>query len=75
MIIWQTLNRNYRDWETENFTIDLAKRWVSLGGDITDVVKDMNNGLSLTIDNIKSTMLGSSLENTIIILEIVYFKN
>ena len=51
--------------ETENFTIDLAKRWVSLGGDITDVVKDMNNGLSLTIDNIKSNMLGDSLENTI----------
>lgn len=51
--------------ETENFTIDLAKRWVSLGGNITDVVKDMNNGLSLTIDNIKSNMLGDSLENTI----------
>ena len=51
--------------ETEQFTIDLAKRWVSLGGDITDVVKDMNNGLSLTIDNIKSNMLGDSLENTI----------
>ena len=51
--------------ETENFTIDLAKRWVSLGGDITDVVKDMNNGLSLTIDNIKSNMLGGSLEDTI----------
>ena len=51
--------------ETENFTIDLAKRWVSLGGDITDVVTDMNNGLSLTIDNIKSNMLGDSLENTI----------
>ena len=51
--------------ETENFTIDLAKRWVSLGGNITDVVKDMNNGLSLTIDNIKSNMLGESLENTI----------
>ena len=51
--------------ETEQFTIDLAKRWVSLGGNITDVVKDMNNGLSLTIDNIKSNMLGDSLESTI----------
>ena len=58
-----TLKKQQR--ETENFTIELAKKWVSLGGNITDIVKDMNNGLSLTIENIKSTMLGDSLENTI----------
>ena len=51
--------------ETENFTIDLAKRWVALGGNITDIVKDMNNGLTTAIDSIKSTMLGGSLEDTI----------
>ena len=51
--------------ETENFTIDLAKRWVALGGNITDIVKDMNNGLTTAIDSIKSTMLGASLEDTI----------
>ena len=51
--------------ETEQFTIDLAKRWVALGGNITDVIKDMNNGLSLTMDSIKTTLLGESLENTI----------
>ncbi len=51
--------------ETENFTIDLAKRWVALGGNITDVVKDMNNGLTTALDSIKSTMLGGSLEDTI----------
>ena len=51
--------------ETENFTIDLAKRWVALGGNITDIVKDMNNGLTTTIESIKSTMLGASLEDTI----------
>lgn len=51
--------------ETENFTIDLAKRWVALGGNITDIVKDMNNGLTTAIDSIKSTMLGRSLEDTI----------
>ena len=51
--------------ETEKFTVDLAKRWVDLGGNITDVVKDMNNGLSLAVDNIKSNMLGDSLESTI----------
>lgn len=58
-----TLKKQQR--ETENFTIDLAKRWVGLGGNITDVVKDMNNGLTLTLDNIKSNLLGESLENTI----------
>lgn len=51
--------------ETENFTIELAKRWVALGGNITDIVKDMNNGLTTAIDSIKSTMLGGSLEDTI----------
>ena len=51
--------------ETEQFTIDLAKKWVSLGGNITDIVKDMNNGLTQTIDNIKTNLLGESLENTI----------
>lgn len=51
--------------ETEQFTIDLAKKWVNLGGNITDIVKDMNNGLSQTIDNIRTNLLGESLENTI----------
>lgn len=51
--------------ETEKFTIDLAKRWVALGGNITDVIKDMNNGLTTSMESIKSTMLGGSMEETI----------
>ena len=51
--------------ETEKFTIDLAKRWVALGGNITDVIKDMNNGLTTSMESIKSTMLGASMEETI----------
>lgn len=51
--------------ETEKFTIDLAKRWVALGGNITDVIKDMNNGLTTSMESIKSTMIGGSMEETI----------
>ena len=51
--------------ETEKFTIDLAKSWVALGGNITDVIKDMNNGLTTSMESIKSTMLGASMEETI----------
>ena len=51
--------------ETERFTVDLAKRWVALGGNITDVIKDMNNGLTTSMESIKSTMLGGSMEETI----------
>lgn len=51
--------------ESEKFTVDLAKRWVGLGGNITDVIKDMNNGLTTAMDSIKSGLLGSSMEETI----------
>ena len=51
--------------EAEEFAIELTKKWVDLGGNITDVVKDMNNGLTATIDSIKTTLLGASLEDTI----------
>lgn len=51
--------------ESEQFAIQLAMTWVNLGGKITDIVKDMNNGLSQTVDNIKTGLLGASMEDTI----------
>lgn len=64
-LIDNMFNLKQQQKETEKFTVDLAKRWVALGGNITDVIKDMNNGLTTSMESIKSTMLGGSMEETI----------
>lgn len=64
-LIDNTFTLRQQQKETEKFTVDLAKRWVALGGNITDVIKDMNNGLTTSMESIKSTMLGGSMEETI----------
>lgn len=51
--------------EVDKFTVDLAKQWTNLGGNITDVVADMSNGLSIALNSIRESLLGSSMEDNL----------
>ena len=51
--------------EADKFTVDLAKKWVDLGGNITDVVAGMSNGLGIALNSIKESLLGSSMEENL----------
>lgn len=51
--------------EADKFTVDLAKKWVGLGGNITDVVAGMGNGLGIALNSIKESLLGSSMEDNL----------
>ena len=51
--------------EVDKFTVDLAKKWVNLGGNITDVVADMSNGLGIALNSISESLLGSSMEDNL----------
>ena len=51
--------------EVDKFTVDLAKKWVDLGGNITDVVADMSNGLGIALNSISESLLGSSMEDNL----------
>ena len=51
--------------EVDKFTVDLAKQWVDLGGNITDVVADMSNGLGIALNSISESLLGSSMEDNL----------
>ena len=51
--------------EVDKFTVDLAKQWTNLGGNITDVVADMSNGLGIALDSIRESLLGSSMEDNL----------
>ena len=51
--------------EADKFTVDLAKKWVGLGGNITDVVAGMSNGLGIALNSIKESLLGSSMEENL----------
>ena len=51
--------------EVDKFTVDLAKKWVNLGGNITDVVAGMSNGLGIALNSIRESLLGSSMEDNL----------
>ena len=51
--------------EVDKFTVDLAKQWVDLGGNITDVLADMSNGLGIALNSIRESLLGSSMEDNL----------
>ena len=51
--------------EVDKFTVDLAKKWVNLGGNITDVLAGMSNGLGIALNSIRESLLGSSMEDNL----------